>query len=58
MKLFGFFLSGGPPSRRTLEDILDEARPDLVHFHYLGWMLLRTLRLVIGRGLPRVYPYT
>ena len=55
VKAFGFYQA--IPSVQTLESLLDDIQPDLVHFHYLGWMLLRTLPLCARRSLPVVYTY-
>ena len=45
------------PGQALLHRILDEARPDLVHLHYLGLMMLRTMAVARQRGLPLVYTY-
>jgi glycosyltransferase involved in cell wall biosynthesis len=45
------------PSRARLHRILDEVRPDVVHLHYLGLMMLRTMAVARERALPLVYTY-
>jgi len=45
------------PGKALLHRILDEARPDLVHLHYLGLMMLRTMGVARQRGLSLVYTY-
>lgn len=55
VKAFGFYQA--IPSAKTLGSLLDRIQPDLVHFHYLGLMLLRALPLCARRSLPVVYTY-
>ena len=55
VKLFGFYQALA--SARTIGAIFDEVRPDLVHHHYLGLLLLRGMRAASQRGLPQVYTY-
>lgn len=55
IKAFGFYQA--IPSVKALESLLNSIQPDLVHFHYLGLMLLRALPLCARRSLPMVYTY-
>ena len=45
------------PGSARLAAWLDEVRPDVVHLHYLGVMMLRAMRRCRARGLPMVYTY-
>jgi len=53
MKLLGFHL--GFPKAGLIEDIFDQEGIDLVHFHYLGWMMKTVLRVARKRKLKCVY---
>jgi 1,2-diacylglycerol 3-alpha-glucosyltransferase len=55
LKAFGFYQA--LPSTAVLERIFDTARPDIVHHHYLGVMLLQAMRVSERRGLRQVYTY-
>lgn len=55
LKVFGFFQ--GVPLERTIEKLLRDFKPDLVHFHYLGLMMLRAMRVADQLGLKKVYTY-
>lgn len=55
VKVFGFFQ--GVPLERTIEKLLRDFKPDLVHFHYLGVMMLRAMRVADHLGLRKVYTY-
>ncbi|MCV2348585.1 glycosyltransferase family 4 protein [Paucibacter sp. Y2R2-4] len=55
IKAFGFYQA--IPSVKTLEYLLGVIKPNLVHFHYLGLMLLRAMPLCVKRSLPVVYTY-
>ena len=55
LRVFGFYQA--LPSMATLETIFDEVRPNLLHHHYLGLMLLRAMKVAAHRGLPQVYTY-
>lgn len=55
LKAFGFYQA--LPSTSELRRILDEARPDIIHYHYLGLMLIRAMKLAETLGLPQVYTY-
>ena len=43
------------PLRSTIAGILGENRVDLVHFHYLGFMMLNVMRVARSLHLPTVY---
>lgn len=45
------------PGATWLGRILDELRPDLLHHHYLGLMLLTGMRLARQRAIPQVLTY-
>lgn len=55
VKAFGFYQAMA--STHTLERILDEVKPDIVHHHYLGLMVLRAIKLCKKLGLPQIYTY-
>lgn len=55
VKVFGFYQA--IPSCATLRRILEDTKPDIVHYHYLGLMLLRAMKEVKGLGIPQVYTY-
>lgn len=55
LKVFGFYQA--LPSTAALEAIFDEVKPDLLHYHYLGLMLVRAMKVAALRGLPQVYTY-
>lgn len=55
VKVFGFFQ--GVPLERTIEKIIREFQPNLIHFHYLGLMMLRAMRVAERLRLPIVYTY-
>jgi len=54
-KVFGFYQA--LPSAATIRSILAQIRPHLVHYHYLGVMFLRALKVVPSMGLPQIYTY-
>lgn len=45
------------PRRQLIQRILDEEQPDLIHQHYLGWMLMRVSKEARRRGIRQVYTY-
>lgn len=45
------------PSGATLRRILDQVNPDLLHHHYVGYMMMRACGIAIERGLPQVSTY-
>ena len=53
LPLFGFYQA--LPAASTLRRIFLKHSVGLVHFHYLGQMMLRGLALARGMGLPTVY---
>ena len=53
--VYGFFQA--LPSGSTLRAILDKVRPDLLHHHYVGYMMIRACGVAIERGLPQVSTY-
>ncbi len=55
VKVAGFYQA--LPSRRLLARILEEEKPDLVHQHYLGLMMLQMMKVARQRGLRQVYTY-
>ena len=52
---YGFFQA--LPSGSTLRGILDKVRPDLLHHHYVGYMMMRACGIARERGLPQVSTY-
>ena len=55
LKLFGFYQA--LPTQAEIESILRDIKPDLVHHHYLGLMLLRAMKVCRRLRLPQVYTY-
>jgi glycosyltransferase involved in cell wall biosynthesis len=55
IKIAGFYQA--VPSKATIENIFRKVQPDLVHFHYLGFLLLRSMKIAKEFGLPTVYTY-
>ena len=55
VKAFGFYQA--LPSLATVNLILARVKPDLVHHHYIGYMLLRALKAAERMGLPNIYTY-
>lgn len=55
IKLFGFYQA--MPSIADVKKILAEVKPDRIHYHYLGFLLLRVLKISIKMGVPSVYTY-
>lgn len=55
VRLFGFYQA--VPSMRELRRILGQIRPDIVHHHYLGLMVVRAIKLCHQLGLPQIYTY-
>ncbi|WP_324429108.1 glycosyltransferase family 4 protein [Azohydromonas sp.] len=55
VRAFGFYQA--LPSVRRLRAIFAEVRPDLLHHHYLGVMLVRAMRVAASMRLPQVYTY-
>lgn len=55
LKLYGFYQA--LPSKQTLRRILERERPDLVHHHYLGFMMKRTCAVAEEMRLPQVSTY-
>jgi glycosyltransferase involved in cell wall biosynthesis len=45
------------PASALLAELLTEAQPDIVHQHYLGLMMLRTIKVCERLGLPQIYTY-
>lgn len=56
LKVFGFYQA--LPSSNTVRRLITEnIKPDIVHHHYVGIMLLRALKVAAHLGLPQVYTY-
>lgn len=55
IKLAGFYQA--LPTVSFVKNIFKNEQPDIVHFHYLGFLLLRTLKIAKEFGLPTVYTY-
>ncbi len=55
IKAFGFYQA--IPSVAAIEKIFAEVQPDVVHYHYLGMMLLRAMKVAQKLSLPQVYTY-
>jgi 1,2-diacylglycerol 3-alpha-glucosyltransferase len=55
VKAFGFYQA--LPSIGALRAIIDRVKPDLVHHHYIGYMLLRVLGEAERKDLPNIYTY-
>ena len=52
---YGFYQA--LPSGRTIRRILDSAKPDLVHHHYVGYMMMRVCGIAEFLKLPQVSTY-
>ena len=55
VKMYGFYQA--LPSKTTVRRILDLVKPDLVHHHYVGFMMGRVCRIAQSRQLPQVSTY-
>ena len=55
VKFAGFYQA--IPSKSAIKNILKKVQPAMVHFHYLGFLLLRTMKIAKELGLPTVYTY-
>jgi len=53
--VYGFYQA--VPSGRTVRRILDSVKPDLVHHHYVGYMMMRVCGVAESRHLPQVSTY-
>jgi len=52
---YGFYQA--LPSGRALRKIFDLVKPDLVHHHYVGYMMMRACSIAEARHLPQVSTY-
>lgn len=52
---YGFYQA--LPSGRTLRRVLDSVKPDLIHHHYVGYMMMRVCGIAESRHLPQVSTY-
>lgn len=52
---YGFFQA--LPSGATLRCVLDKVMPDLLHHHYVGYMMMRACGIARERGIPQVSTY-
>ena len=55
LKAYGFYQA--LPSGRTIRRILDSAKPDLVHHHYVGYMMMRVCGIAEFLQLPQISTY-
>ena len=55
LKAYGFYQA--LPSGRTIRRILDSAKPDLVHHHYVGFMMRQVCSVAIALKIPQVSTY-
>jgi glycosyltransferase involved in cell wall biosynthesis len=55
LKLYGFYQA--LPSKQMLRRILEREDPDLIHHHYLGFMMKRTCAVAEELRLPQVSTY-
>jgi glycosyltransferase involved in cell wall biosynthesis len=55
VRVFGFYQA--VPSASRLRALLAELAPDIVHHHYLGLMLMRTMEVAEQLALPEIYTY-
>lgn len=55
VKVAGFYQA--IPSKSAIKNIFEKVKPEMVHFHYLGFLLLRTMKIAKELGLPTVYTY-
>ncbi|MCM2324503.1 MAG: glycosyltransferase [Oligoflexia bacterium] len=55
LKVFGFHQA--LPSKEALRRILVAEKPDLIHHHYLGLMMVRAEKVARALGIPQLYTY-
>lgn len=55
LKAYGFYQ--GLPSNSTVRAILTRVKPDLVHHHYVGFMMRQVCRVAESLKLPQVSTY-
>jgi 1,2-diacylglycerol 3-alpha-glucosyltransferase len=55
VKLYGFYQA--LPSKRTIRAILAREHPDVIHHHYLGFMMKRVCGVAEALALPQVFTY-
>ena len=55
LKAYGFYQ--GLPSTSTVRAILDRVKPDLVHHHYVGFMMRQVCHVATALKLPQVSTY-
>lgn len=52
---YGFYQA--LPSGRKIRHLLDELAPDIVHHHYVGYMMTKVCSIAISRRIPQVSTY-
>lgn len=52
---FGFYQA--LPSASTLARIVDDIQPDVVHHHYIGYLMVKLSNLALSRGIPQISTY-
>ncbi len=52
---YGFYQA--LPSGATIRRILDSIKPDLIHHHYVGYMMMRVCGIAQSRKLPQISTY-
>lgn len=55
LKAYGFYQA--LPSASTVREILLRVKPDLVHHHYVGFMMRQVCRVAQALGVPQVSTY-
>ncbi|MBA4388537.1 MAG: hypothetical protein C0404_11185 [Verrucomicrobia bacterium] len=55
VKLYGFHQA--LPSQATLRRLIVECAPDIIHYHYLGFLLKGARRIAASEGIRSVYTY-
>lgn len=55
MKVMGFYQA--MPASSTIRRLIDREAPDVIHHHYFGLLMQRTIRVAIARKLPQLATY-
>lgn len=55
VKAYGFYQA--LPSGAAIREILERVKPDLIHHHYVGYMMMRVCSIAESLNLPQVSTY-
>jgi 1,2-diacylglycerol 3-alpha-glucosyltransferase len=55
LKAYGFYQA--LPSNTTVQEILNQVKPDLIHHHYVGFMMRQVCRVCESMNIPQVSTY-